>query len=649
MPRAIRVLLAFLLAAAVAPSLAVAAPTIAVTASCAYVGGRFAIAGKGFDPGAAVVLQVMPTADPLAGDPLAAHTTSADPRGTFVEIFDVPPTADTSMIARSVRARSPKPDGGTPLATAPLRTATRVVDVSGERALRTGATQRWQLTGLPEGTRMYAHLRRAGRTVARTALGEATDPCGRMDFDLPALLGGAPRHGTFELWMTADRAFRRPLKGVYIHRRLTVTGAGASARVEAGSVTGRLAPLDPRLTAPVTNGMAADTSRIGLIDLAFVDAAGSSVEFLERIGDRLVRVGTAQSDQLVTVLLSATTWSCDRTERRFVATATRPDGSLALAGFSVRTPSCATRFELTAPRRLDPGEVARVKIVDRWGIGKVTPQLCVTPPEGPRACRPVALRHGATVAVRRFRATARGDWSAALRVRDRNVAAANVTVGQGAVRPDLPTVLATGDSTMQGIDGFLGDELAGTASVVSDVRIGTAISKSGQPGLPQSDDPAALQWLALATQQTARLRQAATVVSLGAAEGFPMVAPDGTRVVCCDAPWSAEYARRARLMMLAYARRERARVLWLTVPLPRDDRRLTITRAVNGAIVTAAQGIATAKVLRMDLVFTPNGYVDVIRYKGRDVAVRDTDGVHLNVAGTAIAAKIVAQELLAER
>jgi hypothetical protein len=122
-----------------------------------------------------------------------------------------------------------------------------------------------------------------------------------------------------------------------------------------------------------------------------------------------------------------------------------------------------------------------------------------------------------------------------------------------------------------------------------------------------------------------------------------MTAPDGARVSCCDAPWQAEYARRARLAMQAYARGRR--VLWLTLPLPRDDRRREITSTVNRAIVAAAAGLARVRVLRMDVVFTPDGYREVIRYRGRDVDVRDVDGVHLNVAGTAIAAKIVAGEL----
>jgi hypothetical protein len=172
------------------------------------------------------------------------------------------------------------------------------------------------------------------------------------------------------------------------------------------------------------------------------------------------------------------------------------------------------RFTLSAPRRAARGAAVRVRIVDRWGLGAIAPQLCVTPPRGPRSCERASLDRAVT---------------------------------------------------------------------------------------------------------------------------------DGARVSCCGEPWATEYARRARLTMQAYARS--GRVLWLTLPLPRDDRRREITSTVNRAIVEAAAGVARVRVLRMDVVFTPDGYREVIRYRGRDVDVRDVDGVHLNVAGTAIAAKIVADEL----
>ena len=53
----------------------------------------------------------------------------------------------------------------------------------------------------------------------------------------------------------------------------------------------------------------------------------------------------------------------------------------------------------------------------------------------------------------------------------------------------------------------------------------------------------------------------------------------------------------------------------------------------------AGRDIGGVRVLRMDLLFTPHGYREVMRYRGRDVRVREADGIHLNVAGTAIAAR----------
>jgi lysophospholipase L1-like esterase len=50
-------------------------------------------------------------------------------------------------------------------------------------------------------------------------------------------------------------------------------------------------------------------------------------------------------------------------------------------------------------------------------------------------------------------------------------------------------------------------------------------------------------------------------------------------------------------------------------------------------------------VLRVDLLFSPDGYRDVMRYRGVKVRVREPDGVHLNVAGTAIAATAIAAAL----
>jgi len=67
--------------------------------------------------------------------------------------------------------------------------------------------------------------------------------------------------------------------------------------------------------------------------------------------------------------------------------------------------------------------------------------------------------------------------------------------------------------------------------------------------------------------------------------------------------------------------------------------------AVNAAIVRAGTNMTGVTVLRMDRLFTPNGFTETIRYRGRDVRVRTADGIHLNVSGTAIAAKVIATAL----
>ena len=297
----------------------------------------------------------------------------------------------------------------------------------------------------------------------------------------------------------------------------------------------------------------------------------------------------------------------------------------------MRTGSCAGRFELRVPRRVRPGAVGRVRIIDRWGLGDVKPMLCVAPPRGDRRCQRVGLQPAVTRRTRRFRASARGRWKVELRIGSHRLRRA-VTVGRGPAVAPPPVLLATGDSTMQGIDNFLADELGDDATVRSDVRPGTGVSKS--------------DWLAIARAQVTRHRPAATVVSLGVNEGYDLPAPTGSGVVaCCGEPWIAAYAARVRTMMRGYLRRGRGRVIWLTLPLPRSGKRTAMTTAVNSAIVRAGSGMAGVTVLRMDVLFSPTGFTETIRWRGRDVAVRTADGIHLNVSGTAIAAQVIAATL----
>jgi hypothetical protein len=413
---------------------------------------------------------------------------------------------------------------------------------------------------------------------------------------------------------------------------MLLLGAGPAAAPAAPAAP--TAPTNPCTDAPPTATLVATTSRLGVVDLHFFGAQGARVSYFECVGARALPLGqlTAAVGEAATHMYGATYWRCGRLTRHFAATATLPDGAFVRGTSSAHTTSCAKRFAIGLPRRIAPGRLARVSIVDTWKVGGVRTKLCTISPRGDDTCRSVVFDTGAT-AMRRFRPMTRGRWGIELRVARAHIRR-SLPVGVRAAAPQAapPTVLATGDSTMEGIDSFLADDLGDAATVRSDWRPGFAISK---------DDT----WTAIATSQVARLTPRDTVMSIGANEGFPMRGAGGAPLYCCDEPWVAEYARRLRAIMVTYRRRGRGRVFWLTLPAPRDAERVPTFAAVNAAILRAATSVAGVRILRMDLLFTPAGYRATMRDRGRDVRVRAADGIHLSVAGTEIAAREVVRAL----
>lgn len=202
-------------------------------------------------------------------------------------------------------------------------------------------------------------------------------------------------------------------------------------------------------------------------------------------------------------------------------------------------------------------------------------------------------------------------------------------------------VLATGDSMMQIVDVYLARRLepGGRANVVSDARISTGISK-----------PFLLDWARHAVGQVARHHPRVTVVFLGANDGFPMRTGPRRLARCCGRAWSREYARRARRMMLTYTQGGTARVYWLLLPQAREGFFRTVYPSVNRGLRRAARGLRGARLIHLNKVFTPRGrYRGYIRYGGRRVRARQPDGIHLSPAGAAIAAAIVARQIIRDR
>ena len=245
------------------------------------------------------------------------------------------------------------------------------------------------------------------------------------------------------------------------------------------------------------------------------------------------------------------------------------------------------------------------------------------------------MAFAAAVSVRsvRFRARARGVYRLDLQVRESHVRG---TVAVGVKAPKVkrrPVLLATGDSTMNGVGTALGDQLGEFA-----------VKPLVLPGAEISDQ----NWPAFAREQVERFHPAVTVVSIGAVEGFPMTAPDGKTANCCGPEWAAEYTRRVRATMRTYLQGGRARVYWETIALSHEPERAAIVKVCNEAFVDAAKGLPSVTVLRMDRLFSANGYQETIRDGGRDIQIREGDGIHLNASGTAIEARETAKAIRAD-
>jgi hypothetical protein len=308
----------------------------------------------------------------------------------------------------------------------------------------------------------------------------------------------------------------------------------------------------------------------------------------------------------------ATQWSCDRRVRTLVAVAQSDDGQAEATEYTVRTPSCANRLTLTVRRR-------SVTVRDSWGVGDVTADVC-----GPRSCRRLDLAPG-ELRARRHMVLRRGDEVILYGPHEELVQVVGRRARGG------PVVLTTGDSMMQSLDTVLEDRLARRADVRSDVYPGSALSSTFT-----------VDWLALAEKQVRRFHPHATVVFLGTNDSYPLTARDGREVPCCGEEWSDLYERRARTVMRTYGQDGAGTVLWLTVPIARDEHRTPAIVAVDAALRAAAASVPGAAVVPADDIFTPGGrYRDTMRYRGRVRRVREQDGGHLSLAGARIAADYV--------
>jgi hypothetical protein len=373
--------------------------------------------------------------------------------------------------------------------------------------------------------------------------------------------------------------------------------------------------------------------RTGWVSLAVTGPAGATVALSEIGADGApvpvgsVTLGSDGRGELV----RAAPWRCAPRERAFRAEAADAAGQPLSAQALVTTPRCRDRFALRVrPGHPRAGRPLTVLLLDRWRSGAPPVRACAHGPAGVRRCGELALAAGSARAAWRLRPSRPGTWRVEVRPDAAPVRRATIHVRPRSGRLRL---LATGDSMIQIVDGFLKARLAPAAvDVRSDARISTGITK-----------PSMLDWPAHARAQARDLHPDVTAVFLGANDGFPLRTSSGAQAPCCGRAWVRAYAKRASGMMRSYARRGAGAVYWLLLPAPRGGNFRPVFRAVNAALRrAAARHPGEVHVVDLGRTFTPGGtFRQSIRWHGRTVNVRQADGVHLNVAGASIAATLV--------
>ncbi len=359
----------------------------------------------------------------------------------------------------------------------------------------------------------------------------------------------------------------------------------------------------------------------GYIGLTVTGPAGATATLTDT-GQPLGQVALTGAPQ---TLRRAAQWRCSPRHRTF----TVQTGSLT-AQAAVTTPKCAGRLTLKVrPAQPRAGRPLTVLLVDRWKLGAIKSHACARGPLDRKRCHTLNLHEHRKRVAWRFRPGVPGTWR--IRVRTPSAPTEQDTAHVRPANGHL-SLLATGDSMIQIIDGFLAQRLqSDRVTVHSDARISTGISK-----------PFLLNWPFHAKQQARRLRPDVTVVFIGANDGFPLHG-----VKCCARDWIKAYAKRVSGMMASYARRGAGSVYWATLPAPRSASFRRVYRAVNAAIRDAAhRHPGEVHLVGLAGRFTPGfRFRQSIRWHGRYVSVRQADGVHLNVTGASIASAVIVQAM----
>jgi hypothetical protein len=201
-------------------------------------------------------------------------------------------------------------------------------------------------------------------------------------------------------------------------------------------------------------------------------------------------------------------------------------------------------------------------------------------------------------------------------------------------------LLVTGDS----LPGYLGSILLNDAAAIGpvhgvvDVHDGTGLTR-----------PDFVDWSLVARQQVATYHPDAVVVWLGGNDFQNMTLPAGPVFLAGTPAWTREYQRRAEICMRIWIHGGARRIYWLAMPPARDPSWAYDDAQIDSALRRAAARVPGAEYLDILGPITDHGrYADYVYANGQPELVREADGVHVNLAGSALVAHEVLRVLARE-